>query len=101
MVYDEYGEFVARVDMGYRDLRVGIEYDGPQHWTDPEQRRRDIDRQWALVALDWVIIRVSAELLRYREATFIGRVEAAMYAAGWAGRSASVKSTTVDRRVAS
>lgn len=37
MVYDEYGEFVARVDMGYRDLRVGIEYDGPQHWTNPEQ----------------------------------------------------------------
>lgn len=101
MVYDEYGEFVARVDMGYRDLRVGIEYDGPQHWTDPEQRQRDIDRHWALVALGWVIIRVSADLLRYREATFIGRVEAAMYAAGWAGQSASVKSTTVDRRVAS
>jgi hypothetical protein len=101
MVYDEHGGFVARVDMGYRDLRVGIEYDGPQHWTDPEQRQRDIDRHWALVALGWVIIRVSADLLRYREATFIGRVEAAMYAAGWAGRSASVKSTTVDRRVAS
>jgi hypothetical protein len=28
-VCDEYGEFVARVDMGYRGLRVGIEYDGP------------------------------------------------------------------------
>lgn len=101
MVCDDCGEFVARVDMGYRDLRVGIEYDGPQHWTDPEQRQRDIDRHWALVALDWVIIRVSADLLRYREATFIGRVEEAMYAAGWAGRSTSVKSTTVDRRVAS
>lgn len=101
MVYDEYGQFVARVDMGYPDLRVGIEYDGPQHWTDPEQRQRDIDRHWALVALGWVIIRVSADLLRYREATFIGRVEAPMYAAGWAGRSTSVKFTTVDRRVAS
>jgi len=101
MVYDNYGEFVARVDMGYRDFRVGIEYDGPQHWTDPAQRQRDIDRHWALVALGWVIIRVSSDLLRYREATFIGRVEAAMYAAGWAGRSASVRSTTVDRRVAS
>jgi len=87
--------------MGYRDLRVGIEYDGPQHWTDPAQRQRDIDRHWALVALGWVIIRVSSDLLRYREATIIGRVEAAMYAAGWAGRPTSVRSTTVDRRVAS
>ncbi|MEZ0362989.1 DUF559 domain-containing protein [Mycobacterium sp. pUA109] len=101
MVYDEYGEFVARVDIGYRDLRVGIEYDGPQHWTDPKQRQRDIDRQVALAALGWVIIRVSAELLRYRQATFVGRVEDAMYAAGWAGRVASGESTTRRRRVAS
>jgi hypothetical protein len=100
-VYDGYGEFVARVDMGYRELRVGIEYDGSQHWTAPEQRQRDIDRHWALVALGWVIIRVSADLLRYREATLVGRVQAAMYAAGWAGRSTSVRSTTVGRRVAS
>lgn len=101
VVRDEYGEFVARVDMGYRDLRIAIEYDGPQHWTDPVQRQRDIDRHHALAALGWVIIRVSAELLRYREATFIGRVEEAMYAAGWAGRSAAVKPTTPQRRVAS
>lgn len=101
VVCDEYGGFVARVDMGYRDLRVGVEYDGPQHWTDPKQRQRDIDRHVALVALGWVIIRVSAELLRYREATFIGRVEDAMYAAGWTGRRASAKSPTLDQRVAS
>lgn len=100
-VVDGYGIFVARVDMGYRDLRVGVEYDGPQHWTDPKQRQRDIDRHVALVALGWVIIRVSAELLRYREATFIGRVEDAMYAAGWTGRRTTAKSPTRDQRVAS
>ena len=82
-VCDEYGDFVARIDMGYRDLRVGIEYDGPQHWTDPEQRARDIDRHTALLDLGWAIIRVSSELLRYREGTFIARVVAAMHAAGW------------------
>lgn len=101
VVRNEYGEFVARVDMGYRDLRVGIEYDGPQHWTDPDQRQRDIDRHYALVARGWVIIRVSAELLRYREVTFIGRVESAMYAAGWAGRCVSGQTPTPYRRVAS
>jgi hypothetical protein len=83
VVRDEYGEFVARIDMGYEDLRVGIEYDGPQHWTNAGQRDRDVDRYSALLDLGWVIIRVSSELLRYRQATFIARVVAAMQAAGW------------------
>jgi len=82
-VFDEYGDFVARVDMGYEELRVGIEYDGPQHWTDPAQRGRDIDRHNALLVLGWTIIRVCAELLRFRQGTFIARVLAAMQAAGW------------------
>jgi hypothetical protein len=83
VVLNEYGDFVARIDMGYEDLRVGIEYDGPQHWTDPEQRDRDIDRYSALLDLGWTIIRVSSELLRYRQGTFVARVIAAMRAAGW------------------
>lgn len=82
-VYSEYGDFVARIDMGYRELRVGIEYDGPQHWTDPQQRDRDIDRCTALLDLGWTMIRVSSELLRYREGTFVARVVAATRAAGW------------------
>lgn len=82
-MFDEYGDFVARIDMGYEELRVGIEYDGPQHWTDPGQRDRDIDRYTALLDLGWTIIRVSGELLRYRRSTFVGRVVAAMQAAGW------------------
>ena len=82
-VFDDYGDFVGRIDMGYEDLRIGIEYDGPQHWTDREQRDRDIDRYTALHDLGWTIIRVSSELLRYREGTFVARVVAAMRAAGW------------------
>lgn len=101
VVCDDYGDFVARMDMGYRELKVGIDYDGPQHRTDPVQRQRDIDRQVALDALGWVIIGVSAELLRHRPATMIGRVQDAMHAAGWAGRRASGNSTTPPPRVAS
>jgi hypothetical protein len=84
VVRDEYGEFVARIDMGYEDLRVGIEYDGPQHWTNAKQRERDIDRYSALFDLGWVIIRVSSELLRSRQGTLVARVDAALGAAGWA-----------------
>lgn len=98
VVRDQYGEFVGRVDMGYRQLKVGIEYDGQQHWTDPAQRQRDIDRHVELAAQGWVIVRTSGELLRYREATLIGRVRDAMSAAGW---TASRKLPTPPRRVAS
>ncbi|OBG28569.1 endonuclease domain-containing protein [Mycobacterium sp. 852002-51057_SCH5723018] len=96
-VCDEYGDFVARVDMGYRDLRVGVEYDGPQHWTDPAQRDRDIDRHTALLDQGWTIVRVSSELLRYRQGTLIARVVAAMRAAGWRPQPPSVQTTTRQR----
>ena len=83
VVRDEYGEFVARIDMGYEALRVGIEYDGSQHWTNAKQREGDIDRYSALSDLGWVIVRVSSELLRYRQGTLIARVDAALRGAGW------------------
>ncbi len=83
VVVDEYGEFVGRVDMGWKEWKVGVEYDGPQHWTTPEQHARDIDRLADLAAQGWVIIRVSRDLLRYRPHVFLARVRDAMRAAGW------------------
>lgn len=83
VICNEYGEFVARIDMGWPEWRVGVQYDGPQHWTDPERQARDIDQQAELQALDWRIIRVSRDLLRYRSRVFLGRVSAAMRVAGW------------------
>ena len=73
-VYDDYGCFVARIDMGYEDVLVGVEYDGPQHWTDPAVRQRDIDRQVALQDLGWKIVRASRDLLKFRRSTFVERV---------------------------
>lgn len=81
-VFDEYRQFVARVDMAYEDLKVGIEYDGPQHWTDPGVRQHDIDKQFLLTELGWLIIRVSRDLLRYRRATYVARVEGALRSRG-------------------
>jgi REase_MTES_1575 len=100
-VLDDYGDFVARIDLGYRDLRVGIEYDGPQHWTSAQQRDRDIDRYTALLDLGWTVIRVSSELLRHRRGTYVARVVAAMRAAGWRPSLPTVNLATSSRRVAS
>lgn len=77
-IFDEYGGFVARVDMAYDDVNVGIEYDGPQHWTDPAVRQRDIDKQFELTRLGWLVVRVSRDLLKYRRATYVARVENAL-----------------------
>lgn len=86
-VYDDYGHAFARIDMGWRAFKVGVEYDGPQHWTDPGRRSRDIDRYAELTARDWLIIRVSAELLRDRPWVVIDRVRDALRARGcpWVG----------------
>jgi hypothetical protein len=83
VVVDEFGEFVGRVDMGWEQWTVGVEYDGPQHWDDPDQHARDIDRLAKLAAQGWLIIRLSRDHLRYRPHVFLTRVRDAMRAAGW------------------
>jgi hypothetical protein len=83
IVVKEDDAFVGRVDMGWAEWKVAVEYDGPQHWTDPEQHARDIDRLADLAAQGWLIIRVSRDLLRYRPHVFLARVRDAMRAAGW------------------
>jgi hypothetical protein len=82
MVRDDFGLPFARIDMGYEDCLVGVEYDGPQHWTDPARRTADIDRYAELAARGWRIIRVSSELLRYRPNIVVARVCGALQAAG-------------------
>jgi hypothetical protein len=91
-VVDEYGFVVAYLDMGWPELRVAVEYDGAQHWTDARQRRRDIERLADLDALGWVIIRVSSDMVR-TPATIVARVRSALE------RRASVPISTSARRV--
>lgn len=82
-VYGEYGEYIRRIDMAWPHWKVGVEYDGVQHWTDPKQRKLDIET-WALLeALGWRIIRVGQDLLRHHKPTIVARTEAALLAQGW------------------
>ncbi len=71
-----------RIDMGYEEFKVAIEYDGAQHWEDPEIRARDIEKYADLAARGWVIIRVGADLLRYRKQVLVERVCTALRQAG-------------------
>jgi len=80
-VFDELGFVVAYLDMGWPEYRVGVEFDGAQHWTDARQRSRDVERLADLEALGWTIIHVSSDMLR-TSAVVVGRVSAALEAAG-------------------
>ncbi|SBT54729.1 DUF559 domain-containing protein [Micromonospora narathiwatensis] len=51
-VYDEYGVPRFRIDLGYRERRVGIEYDGLSH-LDRDRLRHDRDRINWLDANGW------------------------------------------------
>ncbi|BBX20432.1 hypothetical protein CRI77_24770 [Mycolicibacterium duvalii] len=83
LVCDDHGYFIGRLDMGWRRWKVGIEYDGPQHWTDPAVRARDIDRSAELQQQGWTIIRVSRDIMKYRPEVFLTRVRDAMRRGGW------------------
>lgn len=73
-VYDEFGQLVAVLDMGWRDVMVGVDYEGKHHWQSPAQIRRDIRRHEKVTELHWTDLRVTAE---DTDGAIIGRVERA------------------------
>ncbi|HEX4103412.1 MAG TPA: DUF559 domain-containing protein [Pseudonocardiaceae bacterium] len=58
-VYDELGEFVARLDMAYLWLKLAIEYDGRGHLT-AWQQQSDARRLNRLDAAGWSVLRFTA-----------------------------------------
>lgn len=53
------GQFVARVDLGWPELKVAVEYDGAWHAA-PGQLGKDRRRLNALIAAGWTVIHVTA-----------------------------------------
>ena len=81
-IHNQWNRVIARIDLGWPEYRVGVEYDGAQHWTDPKQRAWDIERLEILTALGWIIVRVSASQLRYHPEVVLERVRKALRQAG-------------------
>jgi hypothetical protein len=73
-VYDDYGALVAELDMGWEDIKVGAEYEGDHHRTDPDVFNKDIRRHEELTELGWIDVRVTK---RDTAGAVIGRVAAA------------------------
>ncbi|MEH3139034.1 MAG: hypothetical protein PGN37_02425 [Mycobacterium kyogaense] len=79
------GRVVRRIDMGWPDYRVGVEYDGEQHWTDATAHAEDINRLDFLAEQGWIIVRVSARHLRFAPDDIWLRARAALIRRGWPG----------------
>jgi hypothetical protein len=81
-VFDEYGCLFARIDMGWRQWRVGVDFEGAHHWSEPKQRSWDIERFARLPDLGWIDVRLTSGILHNRPQSFLDRVGAALLARG-------------------
>lgn len=82
-VYDSTGYPFAYLDMGWRDVKIAVEYDGDHHRTDREQYVWDVRRLRMLLEAGWIHIKVIAD---DRDADIIERVRRA-----WAQREREVR----------
>ncbi|MFV9424696.1 hypothetical protein [Microbacterium sp. S1037] len=71
------GKVVALIDLAYPERKVGFEYEGEQHLTDPHQWASDIRRYEMLADLGWRIIRVTKFDLSAHRSPFVERARAA------------------------
>jgi hypothetical protein len=81
-VLDADGEVFARLDMGWREYRVGVDFEGAEHWTDPRRREWDVERYARLPDLGWIDIRTTSSMVHNRPSVFLGRVGTALLARG-------------------
>lgn len=79
-ILDRWGRDVAHADLGYREWRVALEYEGRQH-ADVEQFGRDIDRYSLMGADGWLVLRFAHRQLN--ETTVVERTRGALMSRGW------------------
>ena len=74
---DERGRLIARLDLGYADVRLFVELDGYASHSDRRSFGHDRRRQNAAVALDWVPLRFTDSDVRHfmRRTAHITRTE--------------------------
>ena len=90
-VCDDRGQFLAVLDLAWKEYRVGLEYEGDYHRTTRGQFHRDIARIERLADADWVILRVSAPALFDDPRGLVDRIARRLRARGWVGRTGELR----------
>ncbi|MBO2451066.1 hypothetical protein J4573_28480 [Actinomadura barringtoniae] len=81
-VMGPHGDWVY-IDMGYEDLRVGLEYDGEKHHSSTAARAHDEHRRrWLASHMNWQVIPVARDFLTY-PTPYLEALLAAMLEHGW------------------
>lgn len=80
VVHDESGHYVRRIDMCWKQFKVGAEYDGAQHLTSRRQYVLDVQVNRVLQRLGWHVIHVIKE---DRGQDIVAQVYAALVSRGW------------------
>ncbi|NDU71560.1 hypothetical protein GWI34_02820 [Actinomadura sp. DSM 109109] len=71
------------IDLGYREFRVGLEYDGERHHTGRAARVHDEHRRdWLAKEMGWEVIPVTKSFLS-RPAPYLGALLTALLQRGW------------------
>ncbi|TDD62121.1 hypothetical protein E1293_44325 [Actinomadura darangshiensis] len=79
------------VDLGYREFRVGLEYDGERHHTGAEARAHDTHRRrWLAKEEGWDIIPVTKNFLT-RPAPYLEALLTALLQRGWKPDNATME----------
>lgn len=81
-VADAFGTVFARIDMGWPEYLVGVDFEGAHHWTDPRQRSWDVERAARLAELTWIDVRLTSGMLHHSPKVFLDRVGAALVSRG-------------------
>ena len=81
----------AMLDMGWKEFKVAVEYDGDQHRTDRRRYVWDQRRSRMVARLGWDAVRVIKE---DPPAEVIARVEESLRARGWRGEIANPQPRT-------
>jgi len=81
-VVNRWGRVIGHCDLGWPELKIGIEYEGEHHRTNPEQWAYDIRRYREMEEAGWRIIRVTAADLadERARAELVRRIRAAVSA---------------------
>jgi len=73
---------VRQPDLGYREWRVGVEYEGEGH-SDAEQIVRDIAREEDYSRAGWILVRISKRHMSTGAVTAVRKVRRALEQQGW------------------
>jgi hypothetical protein len=95
-ILDEYGDTFAFVDMGWRAIKLAVEYDGDQHRTSRTQYVKDIRRIPKIGQGGWEVIRVVKE---DRQVEVVERVREAYVRLGGTELDEMARSTRISSPV--